>query len=442
MKQFFPIAGMHCRSCEILIERHLSALPGVHRVNVNYRTGIATIRFANDATPNTEAIAQAVRAAGYRLGHTRPRAFINTNLNDWTEFWFAGCIVFALYLFANIFGLTQITATASSGAGPSVALLIGLVAGISSCAALIGGLVLAISARHAELHPTASSLQKFRPHLFFNAGRIVAFTVLGGAIGLLGSAFQPSTRLLGILTILIGFVMLSLGLKLTELFPRISALLVLPSGIARMLGITRNEREYSHSRAALTGALTFFLPCGFTQAMQLTAVASGSFTAGAVIMGAFALGTVPGLLGIGGISAIVRGSFARLFFKTAGIIVLLLGIWNISNGWNLTGFVLSRPAAQATTAVVRNGEQVLTMEQRGNGYVPNRFTVKKGIPVIWTINSTNPYSCASSLRVPSLGISRSLAPGMNIIRFTPTKTGIIRFSCSMGMYSGTIEVLQ
>jgi len=240
-------------------------------------------------------------------------------------------------------------------------------------------------------------------------------------------------------------VMVSLGLKLTELFPRVGSLLALPSGIARTLGITRNH-EYSHGRAMLTGALTFFLPCGFTQAMQLVAVTSGDATRGTLIMGAFAIGTAPGLLGIAGISSVVKGETARFFFKVAGIIVIGLGLWNISNGWSLTGIVVrqsgSKQVATGPSAELRDGKQYLRMEQWSAGYNPNEFTIKKGVPFVWQINSTNAYTCASSLVVPSLGIRRNLTSGDNVIEFTPTKAGIIRFSCSMGMFRGTINVIN
>lgn len=51
--------------------------------------------------------------------------------------------------------------------------------------------------------------------------------------------------------------------------------------------------------APVVGALTFFLPCGFTQSMQLLALGSGSPVQGGIIMAAFALGTLPVLLAVG-----------------------------------------------------------------------------------------------------------------------------------------------
>ena len=82
------------------------------------------------------------------------------------------------------------------------------------------------------------------------------------------------------------------------------------------------------------------------------------------------------------------------------------------------------------------------MTQRAFAYAPNTFTVKKGVTVRWIITSESEYSCASTIIVPSLGISRSLKAGENIIEFTPTQAGSIAFSCSMGMYQGIFHVIE
>ena len=49
--------------------------------------------------------------------------------------------------------------------------------------------------------------------------RLVIAFLLGGIIGLVGSALKPSAQYLGLLTIAVGLVMIFLGLKLVEIFP-------------------------------------------------------------------------------------------------------------------------------------------------------------------------------------------------------------------------------
>jgi plastocyanin domain-containing protein len=203
----------------------------------------------------------------------------------------------------------------------------------------------------------------------------------------------------------------------------------------------------------LVGALTFFMPCGFTQAMQLYAMSTGNFLSGALIMGTFALGTAPGLLGIGGLTSAIKGTFARRFFKFAGIVVVSLAVFNISNGLNLTGLIAKFSSSSAKSeskasptsdpnVVEANGKQIVRMTQNSNGYSPNSFTIKKGMPTKWIVNSTDPNSCAASLYSSQLNVRSYLKYGENIFEFTPTEVGRINFSCSMGMYRGYFEVVE
>jgi len=436
-KIIIPIRGMHCASCELLVEEQLKKISGVENVIVNQKAAKAEIKFSG-TQPSEEVITKAVQEAGYTVGQREKLPWISRSAADYKDLILAGGILLVIYLIAKWFGLFGLK-VADQGSEITVALLVGLVAGISTCMALVGGLVLGLSARHAELHPEATTSQKFRPHLYFNLGRIVGFAFLGGLIGYIGQIFSPSTNTLGFLTIIIGGVMIFLGLKLIEIFPALKDKNVtLPSGIARLFGLNKDTKEYSHKSALIMGALTFFLPCGFTQAMQLFAVSTGSFWQGFIIMSLFAIGTAPGLLGIGSLSAVFKGRQARLFFMAAGLVVIVFGWFNLVNGRNLIG-----DNSITTAGAVSNLEaQEVRMTQDSNGYSPNTFTVEKDRPVKWIINSASPYSCASSIVMKKYGISQSLKAGENIITFTPTETGEIPFSCSMGMSRGKFIVVE
>ncbi|MFZ2187151.1 MAG: sulfite exporter TauE/SafE family protein [Candidatus Moraniibacteriota bacterium] len=457
-KTTIDIAGMHCRSCEILIEDKLTQIAGVQRAVVNYKKGTAEIHYGAKQL-NMNAVDLAVREAGYSFGQqngTKGKgALFSKNPQDYKDLFVAALVLIGLYLILKNLGLTSINVggSASNPSSLPVIFLVGLTAGLSTCMALVGGLILGISARHAELHPEATPMQKFRPHLFFNAGRVASYALLGGTLGSLGSLFQLSGGTLGVLTIVVGVVMLMLGMKLIGIFPRMeNGGLMLPKGISRFLGIKKHhDKEYSHRGSMITGALTFFLPCGFTQAMQLYAISTGSFTQGALIMGIFALGTAPGLLGVGGLTSVIKGVFAQRFFKFAGILVIFLAVFNIANGYNLTGWQLgSGSGTQSADTLVandpnvklENGVQVVRMTEGASGYAPNKFTIRKGVPVRWIIDAQSPYSCASSIMMSKFGIKKSLKAGENVIEFTPTETGAIPFSCSMGMYTGVFTVVD
>ena len=436
-KLIIPIKGMHCKSCEILVEQNLKKVCGVVKADVDHKIGQAVIYFDN-TKPEQDLLAAAVEESGYKIGVKEKNGWLSKDVSDYQNLLYGAVTLFVVYYVARGFGLFDVNVnTENSGLG--VVFLVGLVAGISTCMAMVGGLVLGLSARHSELHPEATAQQKFRPHLFFNLGRVIGFALLGGIIGLLGSAFKISASFLGILTFAVSLVMIFLGLKLINIFPFLQDKnIALPKSIAKFFGLGKENREYSHRGAMISGVATFFLPCGFTQAMQLYAVSSGSFVQGAAIMGLFALGTAPGLLGIGGLSSIFKGKKARIFFAAAGIAVILFGWYNINNASRLFGGGTgNNPVAAVTTNV-----QVVNMTQGFDGYSPNVFTIQKGLPVKWVINSKTSFSCASYIVMPKFNISQPLKKGENIITFTPTETGVIPFSCSMGMYDGKFIVVD
>lgn len=445
------ITGMHCRSCEMLVEDKLSEIPEVSRSKVHYKNGTAEI-FYGSQKPNNQEVVEAIRSAGYDIGLADKKSFFNQNPNDYKDLGIAFLFLAGIYFIAKNFGLTNLSFGSAAGSPESlwVVLLIGLTAGVSTCMALVGGLVLSASTRHAEAHPEATAIQKFKPHIYFNLGRIIGFALLGWILGSLGSFFQVSTFALGMLTIIVGLVMLLMGLQLVEIFPWINGIrITLPKFISRTLGIKKHEKEYSHKSSAIMGAMTFFLPCGFTQAMQLYAVSTGSPLTGALVMGTFALGTAPGLLGIGGITSAVKGMFAKRFFKLAGLLVISFALFNLANGYNLTGWQWGYGFASSdnistedSNVQQENGVQVVKMKQLANGYSPNKFTIKKGIPVKWVITSEEPYSCASSIVISKMGISKKLARGENVIEFTPKEAGALKFSCSMGMFTGVFNVVD
>jgi sulfite exporter TauE/SafE len=396
--------------------------------------------------PSDALLAEAVEKAGYEVG-VGARPWCTDDISEWVKTLFAIVIVGIAYGIARAFGLFDISlqSTENLSSLPFV-LFLGLVAGLSTCMAIVGGMVLAISARYSERHPEASVRQKFLPNAYFNIGRVSGFALLGGLLGAVGSTLSLSSISVGMLMIVVSLIMVLIGFQLLELFPRLSVWkLMLPKGIARAIGIqSHTKREYSHGRAMLIGAATFFLPCGFTQAVQLFVVTQGSFLTGFLSMGAFALGTAPGLLGIGGITAAATGGFRNFFFKMAGIIVIVLGVFNFQNGLSLIQLGPVKRADVAVNVPDKGTEdvQIVRIIQKGNGYFPDQVMVKRGQKVRLIVDSEESYSCAASLVIPAEGIRKTLKPGENMFEFTPDTSGDIPFSCSMGMYRGVIHVTE
>ena len=324
-----------------------------------------------------------------------------------------------------------------------VVFLIGLFAAVSTCIAVVGGLLLAVAEKHNELHPELSGIQKFRPHIYFNAGRIVGYTAFGAAIGGLGSVISLSPQFNGYLTLLVSVVMLLLGFQLLHLFPWLRRF---SPKMPKFIGHKIHDLSGKESKGTpfVLGAFTFFLPCGFTMALQLYVLATGDWKIGALTMLVFSLGTLPALLSLSAITSFAKGAFQRHFLKFAGVLVVLLAIFNINNGFALAGINIDLASAfknngsvasnSTPTSQIVDGKQIVDMTVSGYSYTPSKFTVVQGVPVEWRIDGRNAVGCGQVLVMPTLGVSKYLSPeGITTITFTPTETGTIPFNCSMGM---------
>jgi len=446
IKITLPIKGMHCRSCELLVKDELSQLAGVKKVEVSSKTHQAELTMSAESMDEAELVA-AVKRAGYEMGDSEALPIFTQNQKVWQQVSVITLLVGLGFWLVNSLGWQSGFGMNFSGQPSSLAgvLLIGLTAGVSTCMALVGGLILAISAQFSKAHKEASFVKKIEPVLVFQVGRVIGFFVLGAVLGWLGSRIQPSPLVTSILTLAIASIMTLLGLQLTGLFPRLATFsLSLPSWLADRLGLRASRQTgYSTIQTALTGALTFFVPCGFTQSMQLFAATTGSPISGAMIMTVFALGTLPGLSLVGSLSTFATGKSAKLFTKIVGVVVVAMALTSLNSGLNLLsaaqGFEDStRPAPETISGEI----QEIRMIQKANGYSPRTFTVKKGEPVKWIIDSQDSYSCASSILLAKYGINANLKPGENVFTFTPDKAGDLKFSCGMGMYTGVIKVVD
>ena len=199
--------------------------------------------------------------------------------------------------------------------------------------AVVGGLVLSMSATFAK------EGDKIKPQLMFHGGRIVAFFILGGVIGAIGSAFTLNTSATFILSLVIGIVMLILGINLLDTFHWAKKLQPsMPKFIAKHAhGISKMNHTLT---PLLVGIATFFLPCGFTQSMQLYTLTTGSFLKGGLTMLVFALGTLPILALVSFSSFSIKNSKkAGIFFKSAGLIVILFALFNLINALVVIGVI-------------------------------------------------------------------------------------------------------
>lgn len=334
----------------------------------------------------------------------------------------------------------NVVPSVSAGASFGALLLFGAVASVSTCLASTGGFLLAYHGRSGHGRGR---------QLFVHVGRLVAFLVGGAVLGTIGGSIPVfSSGAYGALALVLGIGFFVIGLGLLELAPASSKLgLMLPARF-RTWG-DRVARSEGRLAPFAVGAMTFLLPCGFTQTAQALALASGSAIQGAMLLGAFALGTLPVLAGISSFGSSRLSGFRPLRLA-AGAMLLFFSFGQVDGGLTVLGAPVT-PGSVFAAVITRAGgaavpaanakEQVVRMTVAYGTYQPKNLVIRKGVPVRWEIDGQDVGGCASSIVAPTLGISRELKQGMNVIRFVPpTKTGAIPFSCGMGMIRGSFIV--
>ncbi len=87
-------------------------------------------------------------------------------------------------------------------------------------------------------------------------------------------------------------------------------------------------------------------------------------------------------------------------------------------------------------------EQTINMEVSKTGHSPNHFLLRKGVPVKWIIDAKELTQCNRVILAPSYRLTIELKPGVQVIEFTPAETGLVSWSCWMGMVPGTFVVVD
>lgn len=328
------VSGMHCASCPMLIEGELGDLPNVTKVKASLKHNHVEVTgdFGEKSLEDIAKELTLVTAShGYTLSPEKQK-----HAAKWHEFGIATPLAvgfIALFVVLQKLGIVNLVTTSEVSYG--TAFIIGMIASVSTCMAVVGGLVLSMSANYAK------EGDKVRPQILFHVGRLVSFFVLGGVIGALGTVFKIGITGTLILSLIVALVLLVLGINLLDIFPWAKKL---QPTLPRSIGT--HVRELKHINHALTpiliGVATFFLPCGFTQSMQIYTLTTGSFVSGALTMFVYALGTLP-VLALLSFSSLIIHTNARsgIFFKTAGIVVIFFGLFNLHYGLVSAGIISS-----------------------------------------------------------------------------------------------------
>lgn len=437
---------MSCRSCEITIERKLKGVSGVLDVEASAPRG--EVRLSCDGpAPSLDVLNAALGGETYVLrGCETPSS---SKRPSFGQILGAFASVFLLGWLASKAGLLDMDFAVDGAGGFWAVFMIGLLAAASSCIAVSGGLLLSSAANYNRRYGSADGITRMTPVFMFVAGRTLSYALFGGLIATVGKLLSPSPFFTGGLVVLAAAYMLIMGLDMLKLAPSWLRAIQprMPKALARRI-VDAEGREHPAVPFLLGGA-TFFIPCGFTQALQIYALTVGSFAQGGMILAAFALGTAPSLLALGWASTALKGKAGERFFRFAGALVVVLGLWNLQNGMTAMGYPIALPSRAAATSAaedpnvkVADGVQVIRMRLSVNpAYKPSdSYTVKAGMPVRLEIEGVG-TGCRGVLMVPKARASVALTRQLNVLEFTPKKPGDYVFSCAMGMFPGIITAI-
>lgn len=446
IKTVFQVDGMHCVACETRIEKALARIPGVQKVAAYYSTGRIIVTHSSDDF-DQEALAKAIRKLDYRVRTKDITATARhiTPPTDYSLAAFVAILLVSVYFFMDRAGLLSVFAqfpVAKEGMGYGLLFLIGLLTSVH-CIAMCGGICLSQSIPdriNEKVPPQRRST--LRPAMSYNLGRVISYTVIGGIVGGIGGVFSLSGTLKGLIPIIAGIFMVIMGLNMLNLFPWLRRLQPrLPKSLASLV-----SSKQGGSRPLVVGLLNGLMPCGPLQAMQLYALSTGSPWKGAIAMFLFSIGTVPLMFSFGALSSMLTKQFTHKMLTVSAVLVIFLGVFMFNTGASLSDISLSgalpgpgsSQSAQQTEIV--DGKQLVTTQLTSRGYEP--IVVQQGIPVKWNLQADTKSlnGCNNAIVIPAYNIQKDLVPGDNIIEFTPTESGVVNFSCWMGMIRSTITV--
>ena len=329
--------------------------------------------------------------------------------------------------------------------------LTGLTTGGFTCLALQGGLL--ATAIAAQKSDTARGWKwTLLPTFIFLLAKVAAYTLIGFLLGLFGSVFQLSITAQMLMQFLVGIFMVATALRMLDVHPVFRRFVLTPPK-AVFKFMRNNARSGSYFSPLILGLATVFLPCGTTQAMEIQAIGTANPFWGAATMLAFTLGTTPLFFVLCSLATKFSQTFAQYVYPVAATLVLILGIAALDNGLTLAGspftlkdFWVTATGAEANsvlgTATGNNEQQSATITVFATGYEPNRLQIKSGIPVSLNLVTKNTQGCTRAIVFPTLGIQKVLPEtGATQVNLPALAMGKVPFSCSMGMFTGTIEVI-
>lgn len=432
MKEFdILVKGMTCSSCEKVIRKQAKSVEGVGEFDID-ASGKGRVRFDSSKT-DIDVILDKIEEKGYSC-------FIlekSGNKFGWLGLILAiaGVLVLGYFLLqlSDKVQLPQISPSMSYG----LLFLVGLLTGFH-CVAMCGGFVVSYTAKNAQ-----EGRSSHKSHFAYGVGKLISYTLIGAGFGFIGSVFAFTPLMRGIAGIVAGLFLVVFGLNMLNVFPVLKKIrLSTPSFVSRFVG-----HKSKNSSPFVIGLLNgLMIACGPLQAIYIMAAGTGSVVEGAKLLFVFGLGTLPVMLGFGYLTSFISSKMANKILRASGVVVIILGLIMVNRGLALTGTgydvgsFIPGVSGEAVINNVKDGVQEIRMDVLASGWSPDKFVLKKGVPVKWIIDGKEITGCNNAIQVPKLGLEFDIKPGVQVIEFTPNEEGVIPFTCWMGMITGKFIV--
>lgn len=404
MKKVIYVKWMHCISCELILEKGLKQITWANLIMVDHKKGILEVDFNKES--DYKKIEKLIEKSWFKVIKEWEKSTGNSSNILWNIIALLAVVI--IFMFTQIFDLYRFLPDTSS-LSYSSAFLVWIIASLSTCLAITGWIIIGFS-RYIDSSKWIKS--HINVQLWFQVWRVLWFFLLGWILWYIGNIFSLSFSLTWIITFVVGFLLLYMGLNILKIVPSLSKFGVhMPKAFASKI-----EGIWKPKYAPIVWALTFFLPCWFTQTMQLLAVSSWSFWSWGLVMMIFALWTAPVLFSVWFWSSYFKEKRFTSLNKIIWAIVVFFWIFTISNAYNLVSFSgIESPISgienieNASSGSSNNGElQIVNIWHDGWSTDPDIIELKQwGNYKVIITPTENWKGCMSTQAIPSLSSKTS-----------------------------------
>ncbi len=419
-KIYVRIKGITCDNCQEKLTKALTQLPNITYVYIENNIAVITYK---DSLVYDDVIKCIVDLGYYtnkKMIQNDKFAFERSkNIINFILYLSIITLIICLLNYLVGFNLLNYVPTFNTSFQLSSALIAGLLTSIH-CLSMCGSLNLFSSVNSKEV--------SLKNNMFYNLGRILSYTIAGFIAGLLGQSISINSYVSAGISLVCSIIMLLLSLK--------------------MLGVINFKFQCFSVKLKLNpffiGLLNFIMPCGPLQTMELLALSSQNPWQGALIMLAFGIGTLPTMLGLSAILKVFIKRHRIFINRLSCTTLFLLSLFMLNRSLLSLNIDLNptKNNENYLASTLKDNEQIIEFSLDYDHY--EDILVQVDVPVKMIINVSKEYltGCNNEIIINTYDVKQKLVEGENIIEFTPTKTGIITYTCWMNMIKNNIKIVD